>query len=80
MPLSNLLKLAAGTCPFCHQKAGNLSRSREHPDCRGAYQTGWDGTVTPVSDAAPTTRSTRPDSSETGRRRNDGRCRGCHAA
>ena len=29
MPLSNLLKSAAGTCPFCNQKAGILSR--EHP-------------------------------------------------
>ena len=29
MPLSNLLKSAAGTCPFCHQRAGILSR--EHP-------------------------------------------------
>ena len=24
MPLSNLLKSAAGTCPFCRQKAGIL--------------------------------------------------------
>ena len=29
MPLSNLLKSAAGTCPFCRQKAGILPR--EHP-------------------------------------------------
>ena len=29
MPLSNLLKSADGTCPFCSQKAGILSR--EHP-------------------------------------------------
>ena len=27
MPLSNLLKSAAGTCRFCGQKAGVLSRS-----------------------------------------------------
>ena len=26
MPLSNLLKSGAGTCPFCHQKPGILSR------------------------------------------------------
>ena len=39
MPLSNLLKSAAGTCPFCHQKAGILSR--EHPECRRAHQAGW---------------------------------------
>ena len=32
MLLVNLLKSAAGTCPFCSQKAGILSR--EHPDCR----------------------------------------------
>ena len=39
MPLSNLLKSAAGTCPFCNQKAGILSR--EHPVCRRTYQAGW---------------------------------------
>ncbi len=39
MPLSNLLKSAAGTCPFCHQKAG--IPSREHPECRWTYQAGW---------------------------------------
>ena len=38
MPLYNLLKSAAGTCTFCHQKAGILSR--EHPECR---QTFWPG-------------------------------------
>ena len=26
MPLSNLFSSAAGTCPFCNQKAGILSR------------------------------------------------------
>ena len=30
MPLSNLLKSAAGTCPFCNQKAGILSREHSH--------------------------------------------------
>ena len=39
MPLSNLLKSAAGTCPFCNQKAGILSR--EHQSCRRAYRAGW---------------------------------------
>ena len=39
MPLSNLLKSAAGTCPLCHQKARILSR--EHPECRRAHQAGW---------------------------------------
>ena len=39
MPLSSLLKSAAGTCSFCHQKAGILRR--EHPVCRRTYQAGW---------------------------------------
>ena len=43
MPLSNLLKSAAGTYPFCHQKAGILSR--EHPDCRRTFQAGWNEMV-----------------------------------
>ena len=43
MPLSNLLKSAAGTCPFCNQKAGILSR--EHPECRRTFQAGWNEMV-----------------------------------
>ena len=43
MPLFNLLKSSAGTCPFCNQKAGILSR--EHPDCRRTFQAGWDEMV-----------------------------------
>ena len=43
MILPNLLKSAAGTCPFCNQKAGILSR--EHPECRRAHQAGWDAMV-----------------------------------
>ena len=43
MPLSSLLKSAAGTYPFCNQKAGILSR--EHPDCRRTYQAGWNEMV-----------------------------------
>ena len=43
MPLSSLLKSAAGICPLCNQKAGILSR--EHPDCRQTYQAGWKETV-----------------------------------
>ena len=39
MPLSSLLKSAAGTCPFCRQKAHIISR--EHPDCRRAHEVGW---------------------------------------
>ena len=43
MPLSNPLKSAAGTCPFCHQKGGILSR--EHPECRRTFQAGWNEMV-----------------------------------
>ena len=50
MPLSNLLKLAADTCPFCHQKTGILSR--EHPECRRTHQAGWNEMVKLASDAA----------------------------
>ena len=39
MPLSNLLKSGAGTCPFCHQMAGILSR--KHAECRRTHQAGW---------------------------------------
>ena len=50
MPLSNLLKSAAGTCPFCYQKAGILSR--EHPECRRTFQAGWNKMVGLAPDAA----------------------------
>ena len=50
MPLSNLLQSAAGTCPFCHQKAGILSR--EHPDCRRTHQADWNEMVELARDAA----------------------------
>ena len=50
MPLGNLLKSAAGTCPFCHQKAGIMSR--EHPDCRRTFQAGWNEMVGLAADAA----------------------------
>ena len=46
MPLSNLLKSAAGTCPFCNQKASILSR--EHPDCRRTFQAGRNEMVEPT--------------------------------
>ena len=39
VPLSNLLKSAAGTCPFCNQRAGIISR--EHQGCSRTYQAGW---------------------------------------
>ena len=58
MPLSNLLKSAAGTCPFCHQKAGIISR--EHQGCRRTYQASWDEMVHLAAQAAPAhTSSTR---------------------
>ena len=50
MPLSNLLKSAAGTCPFCNQKAGILSR--EHPECRRAHRAGWNEMVNLAAQAA----------------------------
>ena len=50
MPLSSLLKSAAGTCPFCNQKAGILSR--EHPECRRAHQAGWQEMVQLAAQAA----------------------------
>ena len=51
MPLSNLLKSAAGTCPLCNQKAGILSR--EHQGCRRTHQeAGWNEMVRLASGAA----------------------------
>ena len=50
MPLSKLLKSAAGTCPFCHQKAGILNR--EHPKCRRTFKAGWNEMVRLAAQAA----------------------------
>ena len=50
MVFSNLLKSAAGTCPFCHQKAGLISR--EHPECRRTHQAGWQEMVDLAAQAA----------------------------
>ena len=50
MPLSNLLKSAAGTCPHCGQKAGIISR--EHSECRRTFQAGWDEMVQLAAQAA----------------------------
>ena len=50
MPLSTFLKSAAGTCPFCNQKAGILSC--EHPDCRRTFQVGWNEMVNHTAQAA----------------------------
>ena len=50
MPLSNLLESAAGTCPFCNQKAGILSR--EHQGCRRTFHAGWNEMLHLASHAA----------------------------
>ena len=50
MPLSNLIQTVTGTCPFCNQKAGILSR--EHPECRRTYQAGWNEMVQLAAQAA----------------------------
>ena len=50
MPLSNILKSAAGTCSYCRQKAGILSRG--HPECRRAHQAGWHEMVQLAAQAA----------------------------
>ena len=39
MSPSNIFRSAAGTCPFCRQKAAVLSP--EHPECRRTHQAGW---------------------------------------
>ena len=50
MTLSTILKSGVGTCPFCKQKAGILSR--EHPQCRRTFQAGWSEMVRVASGAA----------------------------
>ena len=50
MPLSNLLKSAAGTCRFCRQQTGIISRA--HPGCRRTYQAGWNEMVELATHAA----------------------------
>ena len=50
MSLTNLMKSAAGTRPFCNQKAGILSR--EHPECRRIHQAGWHKMVNLAAQAA----------------------------
>ena len=52
MPLSILLKSAAGTCPFCNEKAGILSR--KHPECRRTFDSGFQEMVNLAADAART--------------------------
>ena len=52
MLLSNLLKAAAGACPFCHQKASVLSRS--HSQCRRTYDAGFQEMVSLAAEATRT--------------------------
>ena len=52
MPLSNILRSASGTCPFCRQKAGILSR--EHSQCRRTVDAGWQEMLELAADAART--------------------------
>ena len=44
------MKSDAGTCPFCNQKAGTISRA--HTECRRAFQAGWNEMVRLAADAA----------------------------
>ena len=50
MPLSNFLRSAAGTCRYCNEKVGVLTR--DHPDCRRTYQAGWNEMVRLAGSAA----------------------------
>ena len=50
MPLSNLLKSAAGTCRYCGRKAGVLTR--DHPGCRRTFDVGWTQMVNLAAEAA----------------------------
>ena len=54
MPLSNLLKSAAGTCRCWGQKAGVLSRS--HSGCRRTFDVGLQEMVSLAAEAARTDR------------------------
>ena len=50
MPFSNILRSAAGTCRYCHQKAD--LRTRDHPECKAAHQHGWTRMAGLASEAA----------------------------
>ena len=52
MPLSNLLKSVAVTCPFCNQKAGILSRKQSQ--CRRTHDAGFQEMVNLAAEAAKT--------------------------
>ena len=49
---SHLLHAGAGTCSFCRQKAGILSRA--HRDCQETFKAGWTEMVNLAADAART--------------------------
>ena len=50
MPLSNLLKSAAGICRYCGNKPGSISP--DQTECWRAHQAGWTEMVELVADAA----------------------------
>ena len=52
MPLSNLFRSAADTCPFCQRKAGIIARA--HRDCQETFQADWTDMVAIATDAART--------------------------
>ena len=50
MPLSNILKSAAGTCQYCGNKAGLIAR--EHPQCRRTHDAGFQEMVNLAAESA----------------------------
>ena len=50
--LANLIRPADGTCRYCGQKAGVLTR--DHPDCRRTYDIGFQEMVNPAAETART--------------------------
>ena len=52
MPLTALLKSAAGTCRHCRRKAGVVART--HRECKEAFDAGWQQMVLIAADAART--------------------------
>ena len=49
MSFANLLRSAAGTCRYCGNKAGVLTR--DHPECRRTFDVGWNRMVEIAADA-----------------------------
>ena len=52
MPLSNVLKSAADSCPLCHQKTGIIDRARQ--DCQETFEAGWTEMVAIAAEATGT--------------------------